>query len=438
MPLVPRRSWYAARDFARDEEADVWVSLSPGFPEVNLQIAPFDEPATLSPTWVDITERIRTAQWGPVGRGQETDRSGGSSATFVLSNLDRHLDSNYASSPWVGEFHRAWKVRLRVRWDGVVYPRWAGYKTGITLSWPSVGFDAVATLKATGPFRRLQLADFGQFEYPEQLAGERITQVLTDIGVDPSEMEIDAGEAVVAALDNLDVGEVRRPLPHLLDVAESDDGFLWEGLDGKIMYHDGLHRIFEERTVAAVFGDAGDEARMEPDATVTEDDTLIRNVVSITPTRVALGGVDPGGTAEVHTDSTSVTDHFDRAYERVLLMVDQGVAASYALHQLDRYAQPQQRVPAVSLIGANPQTDWADVLARDLSDRVEFVRRPRDANGDLLGEISQEAHIEALSETFDRNYNWRTTAHLSPAYTPAFPYRMIDTDDIDDTSVLIY
>jgi hypothetical protein len=77
------------------------VSFAPGF-----------TPFSASPTWVDLSSRLRSASW-IVGRDDELEHFSPGTAEVILRNRDRFLDADYTAGPWFGQLDPYVPVRIR-------------------------------------------------------------------------------------------------------------------------------------------------------------------------------------------------------------------------------------------------------------------------------------------------------------------------------------
>lgn len=135
----------------------------------------------LPPTWVDISEYVRSASIRR-GRSHELDRVEAGTATVLLDNRDGRFDPANALSPYWPNVLPMRQVRIRATWEGVGYILFRGYIESWPQSWASGGVgDATVTLQAVDGFKPFALATLNG-TFASGLSGDRIAAVLSAIG----------------------------------------------------------------------------------------------------------------------------------------------------------------------------------------------------------------------------------------------------------------
>lgn len=195
----------------------------------------------------DITDRVITLSTDR-GKNRDLDRFNSGSLNVILNNDDRAFDPNYSSSPFAGAIVPRREVRVTV--DGVrtittTIDDW-------NYSYTPDG-DSRAEIQATDEFTLLARQLLTAGTATPQLSGARVNAVLDMESVDwpASERTIDAGVSTLGA----DVFE-GNALQYLQKVSDSEQGLLFIGKDGKLIFRD---RLDATPTTASVtdFADDG-------------------------------------------------------------------------------------------------------------------------------------------------------------------------------------
>lgn len=195
----------------------------------------------------DITDRVITLSTDR-GKNRDLDRFNSGSLNVILNNDDRAFDPNYSSSPFAGAIVPRREVRVTV--DGVrtittTIDDW-------NYSYTPDG-DSRAEIQATDEFTLLARQLLTAGTATPQLSGARVNAVLDMESVNwpVSERTIDTGVSTLGA----DVFE-GNALQYLQKVSDSEQGLLFIGKDGDLIFRD---RLDATPTTASVtdFADDG-------------------------------------------------------------------------------------------------------------------------------------------------------------------------------------
>lgn len=210
-----------------------------------------------------------------------------------------------------------------------------------------------------------------------------------------ADRSIEGGQSLLQAY-SADSDDV---LTVLKRIAESENGTMFMGRDGRVVFQDRHARITS--TSVATFGDGPGELPYG-DVTWSVEDTRIANEVSITRA---------GGATQTAIDIASQEDYGIRSLSKSGLLISSDLEAlSAATWLLRRYKAPGLRAARLSIDGAaDPATLWPLLLPRELSDRITVIRRP--AAGITY---QQDVFIEAMQISIDTTA-WRSDWQLSPA-----------------------
>lgn len=105
--------------------------------------------ATITPTWSDITSRVRNQQV-TISRGKQNELQtfGTSSMSMVLDNRDRAFDPDYSSSPYFPNVKPARRVRVRAEYASTRYDLWNGYIEEWPQQYAAGNVDATVPVQA--------------------------------------------------------------------------------------------------------------------------------------------------------------------------------------------------------------------------------------------------------------------------------------------------
>lgn len=117
-----------------------------------------------SPTWQDITSKVRSVQISR-GRSDYTQQFPAGTCNLTLDNNDRAFDPAYASSPYAGYFTKRLQIKVEAVYSATTYSLFRGWVSGWPQSYEADGVDAVVNISA---FDLIGL--LGLIEAPDVLA----------------------------------------------------------------------------------------------------------------------------------------------------------------------------------------------------------------------------------------------------------------------------
>lgn len=389
---------------------------------VAIEFSPTTNPMD-TPVWVDITGyvRFRAGVTTSRGRSSELDEFQAGTGSLVLDNRDRRFDPAYTAGPYYGNLKALRRFRVRVEYGSTIYTVFSGF----CLGWPQVydlsdneatvpislvdgfGLLALATLFETAGFtldsETLGVLDEDRLGFDgddvlaDMLSGERIEQILDAVGWFPQ--AIDPGLSTVTG--DTPTGSL---LSYLQQVARSDDGFFFMAGDGTATFLQRTARQTETRisTSQATFDDDGTDLGYS----MLEFQNDLENLYN------DVRRTGSSGDEQSVQDDDSIDSYFRRTHSETLLVTEDAVAQDLAALFLDRYKEPLQRVPQITVpVGRDPATLFPAVLGRELLDRVTVRRTPQG-----VGSVnSSENLVERITHRFDTK-TWETTFALSPGF----------------------
>jgi len=374
------------------------------FPQLCVELDFQSVPTSPTRFWTDVTNDVRALTYTRGGRTDELQRNqpGTLRAVFASKN------GKYNFAPFTGwQPRRGMWIRVRAQWNGVVYARWQGIVETIELSWPQAGLDSIATFTASDAMKALNLFDLQGQTFTAQTGDQRLSAICTLAGL----------TATIADTGISTLVPVSTPLPnqsyadqHLQQVEQSENGFIFAGPDGTIVFQSRHYRTLFSHTPIGVVGDTGGTIPYRDSVVLQLDDAYLVNKVTVTPTN-ADGSL---GTPVTVTDHVSSVQYFARnttVVDRTILVSGEALAAAQWL--LARYKEPSPRVPTVNVLGVRNPKQWPTILAADNSDRLTFKRT-------AYSPIVQDCYVEQITDAIVPNTSWDVTFQLSPADASLF------------------
>lgn len=387
------------------------------FPQPLIQVAFATTPSS-PPTWTDITPYVQAFSITR-GRQRELNAIQTGTASILLDNRDRRFDPTNTAGPYYPNVLPTKRIRISGTWSSVTTPQFDGFVDGWPQTWNGP-FDADAPITASDGFKVLNFAQLNT-SFTQERSDVRIGDVLTAINWNVGVAEWILGDAVFGILGsttilgpagsrNLAVGTAQiqastlsqvSALSHMQDVAQTEDGLLFMGKDGRVTFL-GFSGI--AGTSLATFGDGGGAELVYSNLVLAYDDNVLYNDIHIT--RV-------GGTEQVLDDATSQTNYFQRSLTYTnTLQVSDGAAAAMAAYLLGTYKTPFLEVIQMDLDGtADPTNLWPHILQQEIGDVVTVKRRPPGGGA----AISQVSLIQGIQVSFNAQggdwlASWQLTA----------------------------
>ncbi|MCR4340956.1 MAG: hypothetical protein NUW01_13835 [Gemmatimonadaceae bacterium] len=370
------------------------VTVGPNCPELVFEIDFDTDPGATPRTYTDVSSDVRALSYIRGGRAHELQRSDAGSLTAVLDNRSGDYDPTNALGAYYPGVKRMRWCRVKAVWATVTYIRWTGLIESWRQEWPSGGTDATVTVRAVDAFKVLNLYDLDGLSYALQTTDVRVAAVCASVGL-PSTVDTDAATTIVEsgtfAADTM-------ALSHLLAIEESENGLLYAGSDGTIVFQGRYYRLLNSSTSKGTIGDAAGEIPYRT-GELDLDDADLWDSAAVTPS---------GGTPETATDSASIAAHYERTLNRGILAASQTEALSAAQFLVERYADQAPRIPQVELVGQADTSKWPVILAAVNSDRFTWHRS-------AVADIEQDVFVERVSDVVVPGTEWRVAFELSPA-----------------------
>jgi len=372
------------------------------------KIAPDNLGGAEVPIWEDVSQWVRSAA---IRRGSSridspVVRYEPGTCSVVLSNADRRFDPSNTDGPYVdgdgvSQVRPMRAVRIRAQWDNQIYPLFYGYADAWDVDWREPS-DSVCTLTATDAFK--VLANIKRIPQAPVGAGEttsaRINRILDSAAWPATDRMIGTGTVTVQAttLEG-------SALDELWLTSDTEIGELYVDGAGRVRFRGRSQITGDTRsaTSQATFGDGGSELPYQG-LTIATDHETVYNHARIT--RV-------GGTEQTALDLVSVTEYFERTFERSdLIMTTDDQALTYAQYIVLVAATAELRFTQIAIDPRSaPNQLYPQVLGRECGDRITIRKRPPGG-----GLIERDVWIRGMEHEIEPE-RWRTTWTLQAAYS---------------------
>lgn len=346
-----------------------------------------------TPTWsADITPYVRA--WSSRrGASRELQRVEAGTGSITLDNLSGRFTPQSTTSVYYPNLLPMRRVRIRATWNGTTYPIFQGFVESWPASFPEIGKDQIVTISLVDGFKVLSLAAVSG-SFSSQLSGARVNAILDAISWPAADRSIATGVSTVPAVTLTN----ESALTHLQAIEHAEGGRLFMSRDGKV--------TFIQRGTASTPAFGGrtwtdDGTGMSyRDLRLDFGDELIINDARLTRA---------GGTEQVATDATSTARYWKRSFTESGIQLGTDNEVSDLAHELvGKYKNPAIRIEGLA-DNAMRHGQWANLLVRDLRDRVLIVKTPTGAST-----LSQDSYIEGIEHSWVPD-EWRSSLTVSPA-----------------------
>jgi hypothetical protein len=325
-------------------------------------------------------------------------------ATVQFLDFNGDWNPENASSPYYGQIKPMRQLIITADYSGTDYPLFAGYITSYDWNWADQSADyAIVTVNADDGFRLLALANIESVTGAanKDLPGERIDQILDEIGWPSTLRDIDMGNTELQT----DPGTLRTALEALQTVENSELGVLFMGPQGNVTFYDRSSMAVRAAGAATTFNDDGTNIAYQ-DLDINLDETELANVVTFTR---------HGGSPQTAFDTASIDEYFTRTFERSdLVMETNAQALAKANIVLNYRKQVRLRVDSITLDCSSPSARVLPALTLDVGDPI-IVNRDMAGGTSLSLRITIQGHSHDI--TPDRWTTRFTTAYpLSTAF----------------------
>lgn len=277
---------------------------------------------------VDFSNKTRKVSISR-GRTRVLDKFEAGICSIELVDLDGSLDPSSGTYD-IKPLHQ---VRVAATYGGSKRFLFSGYIVSWTYNFKKGAAAAFLSLQCMDGFRLLNLAKFTTVTggAAGQTTGTRLGEVLDAINWPASQRDIDSGDTTVQA----DSATERAALDAVQLLAETELGGVFMTGDGDLKFVSRSESIKALDGTPTIFNDNGTNIGYEG-IQLQIDERLLRNKISVTRS---------GGSAQVVSDATSITNYFERNLNRSgLLMQTDSEANSQANAILGARKDPDLRV----------------------------------------------------------------------------------------------
>jgi len=304
---------------------------------------------------VDVSDLVNLIQ---TNRGRNAVADEFQTGQLTLRIVDQNGDFNpqNPASPYYELLTPMKKVQITATYSGVTYPIFSGFITSYLNTQPKDATEvAYTTIQAVDAYRLAQNAQISTVTGAAagNLSGTRINQILDQISWPATMRDVDAGLTTL----QVDPGTNRTSLAALQTVANSEYGAVYVNASGSFVFQDRTVTVSSISGTPTLFADDGTGIKYA-NAVWKLDDTLVFNSATVTRT---------GGTAQVATNSASITKYFIHSYFLSnLLMQTDTVALDYARAYVASRAETSIRCDAVELDLYSPDYNTGIIAALNL------------------------------------------------------------------------
>jgi hypothetical protein len=363
--------------------------------------------------FLDITDRMISLSVSR-GKNRELDRFNAGSLAVSLNNNDRAFDPNFPTSPFAGAIIPRRELRVTVDGERVIETTIDDWNFDY-----APGGVSTADIEATDDFTLLARELLTPGIATPQLSGARVTAVLNMDSVNwPADRRnIDAGVSFLGA----DVFE-DNALSYLQKVEESEQGLLFVGKNGDIVFRDRLDATPTSDSVT-VFADDGTGIPFTSTTVNFGSELLFNSSVVTSGAGTAVAGNDRSQTAY----GVSVV-------ELETLVSTQVQLQNLADFVVQKYGDPEYRFESVSInLNTIAPADKATCLGLEIGDIISVKFTPNDIG----------APIEQFGQIISIGHNIETTRHDMALSVASLDWSFLVLDDLvfgklDDNNALAF
>ena len=283
---------------------------------------------------IDITSRVRSAVIRRA-RTRALDKFEAGIATIQVLDTTGEFDPQDGTH---GNPAPMLQVRLSATYDGTERLLFSGFTQDFDYQYQP-GVDAsMLTITAVDAFRAFNLSTITTVAGTSagQSSGGRIDDILDAISWPTTVRNVDTGDATLADDD----GSSRDALSALQLVAQAEMGGFWIDGDGDVRFLSRSNAVKTGRGTPTVFDDDGTDITYQA-VDFEMDEQLLINSAKITRT---------GGAAQTASDSTSITDYFERSYIKSALPFDTDAQSlDFARMVVQTRKDPELRIRSITL-----------------------------------------------------------------------------------------
>lgn len=291
-----------------------------------------------------------------IKRGRDLNQDRFNTGTCTVRVLDETgaWNPQNSSSPYFGLLQPLRKMVIAATHNGITYPLFAGYTTGYNYQYPKseeIGYVDIQCTDAFNLFNKSAVTTVTGAADGDT-TGERIDQILDEIGFPGSQRVIDVGDILVQD----DPGTLRTVLQALQDVEFTELGAVYIDARGDVVFRERSDAVETIAGTPTVFNQS--TGINYSNLRLTFNDQLIFNVANFQ--RV-------GGTMQTYFDQSSIDTYFPHAITREkLLHQTDADTLDLAKAYISNRSTTDIRIDALTLDLSTPNYDAGIVAALGL------------------------------------------------------------------------
>jgi len=347
--------------------------------------------------YIDISDqvtRIATRH----GRDRVFNNYTASSSTVQFLDFTGDWNPANQSGPYYGEILPMRQLQISCDYQGTNYALYSGYITSWDYEWADQSADyALVTVQAVDAFRILQLVNITSVTgaSTHDLPGERIGQILDEVGWPVSARDLDIGTTELLN----DPGTTRTALSAIQVVEESDLGAFYIANDGTAVYRSRVSLSQQGAGTPYYFDDTGTNIQYQG-LDINFDETELANDITF---------ASISGPSQNVFDQNSIDNYFVRTYERSDLMTfSNSDVLAQANRVLNYRKTPRLRIDSIKLDLSSDSNRVLPALAAEIGQPI-VVTKTMAANTQIDLRITIQGHSHDITPD-----SWVTT--FSTAY----------------------
>lgn len=245
---------------------------------------------------VDLTSQTTSIN---IRRGRDLAQDRFNTGTCIVRVLDEQGDFNPQNpgSPYFGLLQPLRKMVITGTYNSITYPLFAGYTLSYAYTYAKneeLGYVDISCVDALNLFNKSAITTVTGSANGDK-TGERIDQILDEIGFPNAQRQIDIGDITVQD----DPGTLRTVLQALQDIEFTEYGAVYVDAQGDVIFRERTDAIDTLSNTPTVFNQS--TGISYKDLKFAFDDRLIFNVANFKR---------EGGTMQTHTDQDSIDTYF--------------------------------------------------------------------------------------------------------------------------------
>jgi hypothetical protein len=372
-------------------------------PEVKVDIAFATLPTDAVQTWTNVASDSTGKQLEftlKKGRQDELKEVDPGVMTTTLRNQDRAFDPAYTLGANYPNVVPIKQMRMQAIISAVTYD----LMRGDIDEWPQTisGRTNTVSLQAWDAITALASVDL-VLTRPVELISDRFTAVLDAAGWPAGDRVIATSQSSLQAVTEW-TSDAASMLKELAFTEE--DGYFFVDSVGRVVFHNRHKRLQTPYTTSnGTFSNqpaGGEYPLVECD--YRQDKEFIKNVINL----------DQAGAVSqiVVEDATSKLQYRPRSLSLSTNNSNANEVQAKGEWYLGRLKDPVTRIRSITLEPQMDSTLWAQVLSREIGDRIRVKYYPPQSG--TIQVIDKECHIEGIEHRYQVG-RWTTTWKLSPA-----------------------